>query len=114
MSKWRASAMAVALGLIAPVPAAQAARVDTGWVKFDMRMDNGTTYVYPRLANGSWSYVLAGNCQFNGLVLTDAEDKHLYDLLLTAQEQGLRVNLGYDDTDGPVCRVAHLHIEWAD
>jgi hypothetical protein len=114
MSRSRAIVVAVAIGLIAPIPAAQAARADTGWVKFDMRRDKGTTYVYPRLSNGSWSHVFAGNCQFNGLVLTDAEGKHLYDMLLTAQEQGLRVNLGYDDTDGPVCRLAHLHIEWAD
>ncbi len=69
--------MAVALGLTALVPVAQAARVNTGWVKFGMRMDNGTTYVYPRLADGSWSYALAGNCQSNGLVLTDADGKHL-------------------------------------
>jgi hypothetical protein len=114
MSKTRAFRMAVALGLAGLLPAAQAAPVDTGWVKFDMRVDDGTTYVYPRLSNGAWSYVLAGNCQFNGLVLTNAVDRHLYDMLLTAKEQGLRVNLEYDDRDGPVCRVAHLYIEWAD
>lgn len=105
--------MATTLGLIGLASAAQAAPADTGWVKFDLRRDQGNTYVYPRHSNGSWSHVFSGNCQFNGLLL-DENGKHLYDMLLTAKDQGLRVSLGYDDTDGPVCRVAEIQIEWAD
>ena len=111
----KVGALTLALGLFGLAPAAPAAWVDTGWVKFDLRSEDGNTYVYPRHADGSLSYVLAGNCQFNGLVLTGADDRFsLHGMLMTAREQGLRVSLRYDDTGGPVCRLAQLHIEWAD
>src|SRR5262245_14081784 len=113
MNNAKAIAAAVSLALTGVVPAAQAARVDTGWVKFHLRTDQGNTYVYPRQSDGTLSYVLGGNCQFNGLLLTGTGDP-LYGMLQTAKEQGLRVSLEYDDTGGPVCRVAHIYIEWAD
>jgi hypothetical protein len=33
-------------------------------------------------------------------------------VLLAAKSQRLRASLGYDDADGPACRLAQLHIEW--
>jgi hypothetical protein len=104
--------MSIAVAMVGLALAAHAAVVDTGWVQFDLRKDGGNAYVYPRLANGSWGHVFSGRCQFNALVLTDGSDLH--DMLHTAKEQRLRVNLWYDDADGPVCRLAHLHIEWAE
>jgi len=100
----------VIMGLAGP---AQAARVETGWVQFELRTGDGNTYVYPRPASGSSGYVFSGNCQFNALVAGPA-DPRLHDMLMTAKQQGLRISLWYDDTDGPMCHLAHLRIEWAD
>ena|SRR5688572_24847541 len=111
MSHPRAIALATTLGMMGLVPAAQPAPVDTGWVTFEMRTDQGNTYVYPRHADGSLSYAFSGNCQFNALVLADTS---FHDMLLTAKEQKLRVSLGYDDTEGPLCRLAYVKLEWAD
>jgi len=113
MSKSKTIAATLSLALSGLVSPAQAARVETGWVKFHLRTDQGNTYVYPRHSDGSLSYVLAGNCQFNGLVLGGTGDR-MHDMLQTAREQRLRVRLEYDDADGPVCRLTHIYIEWAD
>jgi hypothetical protein len=102
----------LALLVVVLAPAAHAARVETGWVEFELRMDQGRTYVYPRVSSNAPSRIFAGNCQFNALVL--AGNAELHAMLLTAQEQRLRVSLGYDDRDGPLCRLSHLYIEWAD
>jgi hypothetical protein len=101
-------------------PNAEAAWASTGFVRFDVRMDNGMTYIYPKLPNGSLGWALGGNCQYSRLELRESGDrfnapengKRMYALLLTAKAQGLRVDLGYDDTDGPTCRLAQLFVEW--
>jgi hypothetical protein len=107
-------AAAAALAIVGMSAVAQAARVGTDWVEFRLRRDEGNIYVYPKPSQGSPGFVFAGNCQFNALVLADSGDRHLRDLLLTAEEQSLRVSLWYDDTEGPLCQVADVHIEWAD
>jgi hypothetical protein len=99
---------------------AHAAWAATGYVKFDIRMDNGMTYFYPALPNGSLSYNLGGNCQYSRLELRDSGDrfnsaengKRMMAMLLAAKSQGLRVSFGYDDADGPTCRLAQLNVEW--
>ena len=103
---------AVAVGTTWLAAAAQAAPVETGWVRFELRRDAGDTYVYPRLSAGSPSQVFSGNCQFNALVIPASGDPRVHAMLTMAQEQSLRVSLWYDDTDGPLCHVAYLHIEW--
>jgi len=113
MNQSKTIAATLSLALIGLVPAAQAAQVETGWVKFQIRTDRGNTYVYPMQSDGSLSYVFAGNCQFNGLVVSGSDDL-LHGSLLTAKEQALRISLVYDDSDGPVCRLAYMYIEWAD
>jgi len=112
--------LASALAIAALSSTAHAAWAATGFVKFDIRMDNGVTYLYPALPNGSLSYPLGGNCQWNRLVIDNAGDnwgsvengKRMYAMLLTARAQGLRVDFGYDDTSGPHCRLAQLFVEW--
>jgi len=101
-------------GTLCVAAAARAAPVETGWVQFDLRREAGYTYVYPRLAGASPGRVFSGNCQFNALVVPATSDPRLDDMLRTAMEQRLRVSLWYDDTDGPMCHVAYLNIEWAD
>jgi hypothetical protein len=105
---------AAAVGILGLAASAQAAPVETGWVQFELRKDAGHTYVYPRVSAGAPSRLFSGNCQFNALVVPGSADPRLYSMLMTAKEQSLRVSLWYDDTDGPMCQVAHLHIEWAD
>jgi hypothetical protein len=36
----------------------------------------------------------------------------MYALILFARAQDKRIRLGYNDTDGPECRVAEVWIEW--
>lgn len=108
--------LAIVLGLLVSPPS-QAAYASTGYVRFDIRMDNGVTYLYPVLPNNA---TLGPNCTYNRLELRETGDrfnavengKRMYALLLTAKAQGLRVNFGYDDADGPACRVAQLYVEW--
>jgi len=114
------NALLAAIVTLAAAPAANAAWAATGFVKFDIRMDNGMTYLYPALPNGSLTYPLDGTCQYHRLEIRDSGDrfnsvengKRMTALLLAAKTQGLRVNFGYDDQDGPTCRIAQLNVEW--
>ena len=89
----------------------------TGWVQFDIRMDNGETYIYPVLPNGT---SLGGNCLYGRLRLAETGDRfnavengrRMMALLVTAKTMKLRANLGYDSDDGSNCRLAQLSIEW--
>src|SRR5690242_15451972 len=109
-----------ALLWISVAQSAHAGWASTGFVRFDIRMDNGMTYLYPKLANGSLGWPLGGNCQYSRLELRESGDrfnapengKRMYAMLLTAKAQGLRVDLGYDDADGPTCRLAQVFVEW--
>jgi hypothetical protein len=105
------------LMLLAVCQAAHATYLSTGWVRFDIRMDNGVTYLYPTMPNG---VTFSPNCAYGRLELRETGDrfnapengKRMYALALTAKAQGLRVNFGYDDADGPSCRLAQLSVEW--
>ena len=98
----------------------QAAWSETGWVRFDVRMDNGQTYIYPKTPEGSLSYNLGGSCMYNRLSLDNSGDyfgsvengKRMYSMLLTAKATGLRVSLGFENASGPVCKLAQLYVEW--
>lgn len=93
--------------------------VSTGFTAVNIRMDNGVTYFYPD-NNGSLSYPLGGNCMYNRLELRDTGDrfnsvengKRIMALILSARMSGKLVSLGYDDTDGPACRVAQVIVQW--
>lgn len=99
---------------------AQAAWVSTGFVDFDIRMDNGVTFFYPALPNGSQSWPLGGNCLYSRLEINNAGDKfgsvdnakRMMALLLTAKTSGLKANFGYDDAEGPSCRLAQVFVQW--
>jgi hypothetical protein len=81
----------------------------TGFTEVNIRMDNGVTYFYPAMPNGSLSFPLSGNCQYSRLELRDTGDrfnsvengKRMMSLILGARLAGKRVDLGYDDADGP-------------
>ena len=116
----RALKWTLALALAAFSSNASAAWVATGFVKFDIRFDNGVLYIYPKQPNGSLSWPLGGNCQWSRLQIDNGGDhfnsaengKRMYGMLLAARSQGLRVDLGYDDASGPACRLAQLYVEW--
>jgi len=106
----------LALALLAPTTRATTWS-STGWVQFDIRMDNGETYIYPVLPNGA---TLGGNCLYGRLRLAETGDRfnavengrRMAALLITAKTMKLRANLGYDSDDGSNCRLAQLTIEW--
>ena len=92
---------------------ASAAYVTTGFVPaLDIYMDNGVVYF--------GGFTTTGTCQWNRLELRDTGDymnsvengKRMYALILSARMSGKRIKLGYNDTDGPACRVAEVWIEW--
>lgn len=101
---------------------AQAAWVSTPFTEVNIRMDNGVTYFYPSnpAANGSLNYPLGGNCLNSRLELRDTGDRfnsienarRIMALILSARMAAKRVMLGYDDTDGPACRIAQVIVEW--
>jgi hypothetical protein len=92
---------------------AQAAYVTTGWLSaLQINMDNGRTYF-------SGGFTSTGNCLYDRLELRDSGDyfgsvenaRRMYALILAARAQDKRIRLGYNDTDGPECRVAEVWIE---
>lgn len=85
----------------------------TGYVTdLEIDMDNGVTYFR--------GFTTLGNCTYNRLELRDTGDyfgsvengRRIYALILSARLSGKAVNLGYNDTDGPNCRVAEVWIQW--
>ena len=98
-------------------PASQAGWANTGFVKFDIKLDNGRTYFIPVLAPGN---NLGPTCAYGRLELRDTGDyfnsvenaRRMMATLLTAKSQGLRVNFGFEDQDGPACRVSGIQVEW--
>ena len=72
----------------------------TPYVDLVIRMDNGRTYF-------EGPFTLGGNCANNRLELNDGGDKfgsvengrRMMALILAARTTGLKVSLGYDDTD---------------
>lgn len=109
-------ASAFAALFVLSVDEAQAAWASTEFFDVDIYMDNGKTYF--RSAEGS--LVLGGNCLHNRLELRETGDRfeavengrRIMALILAAKLAGKRVSLGYDDTDGPTCRVAQVRVEW--
>ena len=111
----RNSAMASCVAACAAfaTQAAHAGYVTTGWLdNLQIHMDNGVTYLS--------GFTASGNCSYNRLELRDTGDyfgsaengRRIYSLLLAARLSDKRINLGYNDTDGPNCRVAEVWIDW--
>lgn len=108
--------------LLSAAVSAQAAWVSTPFTAVNIRMDNGVTYFYPPnpAENGSLNYPLGGNCLNSRLELRDTGDRfnsvenarRIMALILSARMAGKRVMLGYDDADGPACRIAQVIVEW--
>lgn len=102
----------IVVGTIAS-PLASAAYVSTPWITdLDIHMDNGVTYFS--------GFTTGGNCQYNRLEVRDTGDysnsvengRRMYALILSARMTGFPIRLGYNDTDGPNCRVAEVWIDW--
>lgn len=98
--------------LLAAAPA-NATYQTTGYVTdLGIDMDNGVTYFR--------GFTTIGNCAYNRLELRDTGDyfgsvenaRRMYALILSARLSGKAINLGYNDTDGPNCRVAEVWINW--
>ena len=110
------SRVIAAIGALLIASAAQAAWVSTGYTDFDIRMDNGRTYFY----GVPMAFSLSGNCLYNRLELNDTGDrfssvenaKRMMSLILSAKMSGRKVFFGYDDADGPTCRVAQIYVQW--
>ena len=103
----------LALLVVVPMQAAFAAYSSTGYLQdLDIYMDNGVTYFS--------GFTTSGNCQFNRLELRDTGDyytsvengRRMYALILSARLAGKAVKLGYNDTDGPACRISSVVIQW--
>lgn len=102
----------VVVGAIAS-PLASAAYVSTPWMTdLDTQMDNGVTYFS--------GFTTSGSCQYNRLELRDTGDysnsvengRRMYALILSARMSGLPIRLGYNDGDGPNCRIAEVWVDW--
>jgi hypothetical protein len=111
----------VAVAVLAPMlfsHAAHAAYQLTGWVGFDVRMDNGRTYFYPLNADGS--AMSLSPCLYSRVELNDSGDsfgsaengRRIMSMALTAKALGLRAIIGYDTSQAPACRVAEFQVEW--
>lgn len=105
-------ALATAAALTAS-PFAHATYVNTGWVtNLDISMDNGVTYFS--------GFTTSGGCLYNRLELRETGDyysnvengRRMYALILSAQLAGRLVRLGYNDSDGPNCRISSVVVQW--
>lgn len=92
---------------------AQATYQQTGYITpINIYMDNGVTYFS--------GFATVGNCAYNRLMLNDTGDfyssvengRRMYALIVAAQLAGKAINLGYNDTDGPNCRLSEVYIQW--
>lgn len=95
------------------MPPVQAAYVTTGYREdLQIDMDNGVTYFR--------GFTTSGNCAYNRLELRETGDyfsavenaRRMYALILSARLSGKAIQLGYNDTDGPNCRVAEVWVQW--
>ena len=102
------------LGLLCVCEPAFAAFQSTPFTTIDIEADNGVTYFYP------WGYTTVGNCLYNRLELRETGDfygdvengRRIYAMILSAQIAGKPISLGYNDTDGPGCRIAKVQVQW--
>lgn len=86
----------------------------TGFTTLNIVADNGVTYFYP--ANGT----IVSPCLYNRLELRETGDyygnvengRRMYAMILVAQMSGKLIELGYNDGDGPACRIASVHVQW--
>jgi hypothetical protein len=90
-----------------------AAYVQTSWIPdLQISMDNGVTYFR--------GFTTGGNCQNDRLELRESGDyfgnvengRRMYAAILAARLAGKAIRLGYNDTDGPDCRVAEVWVDW--
>jgi hypothetical protein len=76
--------------------------------------DNGVTYFYPA------GYTTLNGCLYNRLELRETGDyygnvengRRIYAMILAAQLSGKLISLGYNDTDGPGCRISGAQVQW--
>lgn len=110
--------LALSLSTLATQPALAAYQF-TGWVRFDIQMDNGRTYFYPMNADGS--NMELSPCLYSRIELNDTGDsfgslengRRMMAMALAAKSMGLRVRFGFDTAQAPACRVAELQVEWS-
>ena len=95
-------------------PLASATWLTSGWVDANnliVHMDNGKTYFT--------GFSTQGTCQYNRLELRETggyygnleNSKRMFSLILASKAQGKRIKLGYEDGDGPECRLAQVYVE---
>jgi hypothetical protein len=103
----------LAAGLCALSPCALGTYQQTGYLSpINILMDNGVTYFA--------GFTTTGNCANNRLMLSETGDyfgavengRRMYALIVAAQLAGKAISLGYNDTDGPNCRLAEVYIQW--
>jgi|SRR5882724_4087183 len=78
----------------------------------DIWADNGVTYFA--------GFTTSTNCAYSRLELRETGDyygnvengRRIYATILAAKITGLAFSLGYNDGDGPACRVASVHVQW--
>lgn len=93
---------------------AQAAYQLTAFTTMNIVSDNGVTYFYPAGAT------IVGTRLYNRLELRETADyynnvengRRMFAIILTAQLSGKLITIGYDDQDGPACRLAEVEVQW--
>jgi len=86
----------------------------TGFTTLNIVADNGVTYFYPA------GFTSLGTCLYNRLELRETGDyygnvengRRMYAMILAAQLTGKLIELGYNDGDGPGCRISGVQIQW--
>jgi len=92
----------------------------TGWVESDevvIHMDTGKTFF---TITAEVTTLNSAICEHSRLELRDTGDYYnstenaarMFSLILTAKTLGKRIKLGYNDGDGPQCRVAQAQVDW--
>jgi hypothetical protein len=111
MSKRINIAIAVVL-LLAPAVTLAAWQSSGPIPSLSIYSDNGVTHFS--------GFTTTGNCAYNRLELRETGDyfgnvengRRIFALVLAAQLEGRLVSLGYNDTDGPGCRVSSVTVQW--
>jgi hypothetical protein len=112
MKRIPAFVMAVLFALV--YGSALAAYQSTPFTTINIVADNGVTYLYPG------GYTTLNTCLYNRLELRETGDyygnvengRRIYAMILAAQLSGKLISLGYNDTDGPGCRVSGVQVQW--
>jgi hypothetical protein len=110
----RTTAPIVAALLVLDSGSAFAAYQSTPFTTVNIVADNGVTYVYPA------GYTTLNTCLYNRLELRETGDyfgnvengRRIYAMILAAQLAGKPISLGYNDTDGPGCRISGVQVQW--